>query len=252
VLEPGSTSWTLPLDAVRLGPAGDATAVTAAQLRDVITRLIAAGHWKPGDPDIIVVLDAGYDLTRLARLLADLPADLTGRLRSTGSCTSRPRRPRHGRPPRAGPAVTTVTGTARYGTATAMAWPRLHQRLEPTDALLHRLDKPLVRDRRAAGSDVRLDHPPAASPALIDEHLQGSCAERPRRNPKLHGRKSASKTGSSTIFSAACTIRSRTAGTCASYSCPFQALFCLGFGVFGELVGAGGTFPAGRSARRRG
>ena len=28
-LEPGRTSWTLPLDAVRLGPADDATAVTA-------------------------------------------------------------------------------------------------------------------------------------------------------------------------------------------------------------------------------
>ncbi len=29
-LEPDRTSWTLPLDAVRLGPADDATAVTAA------------------------------------------------------------------------------------------------------------------------------------------------------------------------------------------------------------------------------
>ena len=32
-LEPGRTSWTLPLDVVRLGPADDATEVTAAQLR---------------------------------------------------------------------------------------------------------------------------------------------------------------------------------------------------------------------------
>src|SRR5262249_58410551 len=76
------TSWTLPLDAVRLGPADDATAVTAAQVRGIITRLITAGRWTPGDPDIIVILDAGYDLTRLAWLLADLPADVTGRLRS--------------------------------------------------------------------------------------------------------------------------------------------------------------------------
>ena len=36
-LEPGRTSWTLPLDAVRLGPADDATEVTAAQVRDVVT-----------------------------------------------------------------------------------------------------------------------------------------------------------------------------------------------------------------------
>ena len=41
---------------------------------------------------------------------------------------------------------------------------------------------------------------------------RASCADRLGRNPKLHGRKSASKTGSSTIFTAACTIRSRTGG----------------------------------------
>jgi DDE superfamily endonuclease len=49
-LEPGRASWTLPLDAVRPGPADDATEVTAAQVRDVIGRLIAAGHWHEGDP----------------------------------------------------------------------------------------------------------------------------------------------------------------------------------------------------------
>jgi len=32
-LEPGRTSWTAVLDAVRLGPTDDATAVTAGQLR---------------------------------------------------------------------------------------------------------------------------------------------------------------------------------------------------------------------------
>jgi hypothetical protein len=148
-LEPGRTSWALPLDAVRLGPADDATAVTAAQLRDVIARLIAAGHWKPGDPDVIIVLDAGYDLARLAWLLADLPADVTGRLRGDRVMYSpapprpaRPaatggRRPRHGARLDLGdpaawpaPAVTAVTETGRYGTAAAAAWPRMHQRLE--------------------------------------------------------------------------------------------------------------------------
>src|ERR1019366_4243211 len=81
-LEPGRTSWTLPLDAVRLGPADDATAVTAAQLREVVTRITGAGHWRDGDPDILVVFDSGYDLTRLAWLLADLPVEVAGRLRS--------------------------------------------------------------------------------------------------------------------------------------------------------------------------
>src|SRR5271165_2260196 len=147
-LEPGRTSWTLPLDAVRLGPADDATGVTAAQVREVVARLIAAGHWREGDPDVLAVFDSGYDLTRLAWLLADLPVEVAGRLRSDRvmhfPAPARPARPAGtgGRPPRHGaalkladeqtwpaPAVTTVTETTRYGTATAMAWGRLHQRL---------------------------------------------------------------------------------------------------------------------------
>jgi hypothetical protein len=36
-LEPGRTSWTAVLDAVRLGPGDDEAAVTAGQVRDVIT-----------------------------------------------------------------------------------------------------------------------------------------------------------------------------------------------------------------------
>ncbi|MFD9397017.1 transposase, partial [Streptomyces sp. NPDC060000] len=66
VLEPGATSWTAILDAVLLGPADDATAITAAQLRDVVERLVTAGQWQRGDPDIVIVADAGYDVTRLA------------------------------------------------------------------------------------------------------------------------------------------------------------------------------------------
>src|SRR5205807_7504822 len=81
VLEPGATSWTGILDVVRLGPTDDATAVTAAQLRAVVERLIAAGQWTPGDPDITIVMDAGYDVTRLAWLLRDLPIELVGRIR---------------------------------------------------------------------------------------------------------------------------------------------------------------------------
>ena len=65
-LEPGRTSWTAVLDAVRLGPDDDETEVTAAQVREVITRLAGAGHWRDGDPRILVVFDAGYDVTRLA------------------------------------------------------------------------------------------------------------------------------------------------------------------------------------------
>src|SRR5690242_21142448 len=83
-LEPGRTSWTLPLDMVRLGPADDATEVTAAQVREVVERITEAGHWHAGDPDILVVFDSGYDLTRLAWLLRDLPAEVLRRRRIPG------------------------------------------------------------------------------------------------------------------------------------------------------------------------
>ena len=81
-LEPGRTSWTAVLDAIRLGPDDDEAEVTAAQVRDVITRLIAAGHWREGDSPILVIFDAGYDPMRLASRLADLPVEVLGRLRS--------------------------------------------------------------------------------------------------------------------------------------------------------------------------
>ena len=109
-LEPGRTSWTAVLDAVRLGPDDDETEVTAVQVREVVTRLVAAGHWREGDLRILVAFDAGYDVTRLAWLLADLPVELLGRLRSDRVMwlPAPPRRPRDERPapqarPRAGP-----------------------------------------------------------------------------------------------------------------------------------------------------
>ncbi len=133
------------LDAVRLGPADDATAVTATQLREVVDRLRRAGHHHPGDPDIWIVLDSGYDVCRLALLLADLPVQLIGRLRSD-RVLARPVEPRseaRGRPRRHGPPLvlgdpatwpapehTSSTDTSRYGTAHAGAWHRCHPRLE--------------------------------------------------------------------------------------------------------------------------
>jgi hypothetical protein len=144
-LEPGRTSWTAVLDAVRLGPDDDDIAVTAAQVRDVIGRLIEAGHWQDGDPAILVIFDAGYDVTRLSFLLADLPAHVLGRLRSDRvmQLPAPPRQPHtRGRPCKHGgelaladPAtwpdaqVTTSTVTSRYGTAVAAAWDRVHPRL---------------------------------------------------------------------------------------------------------------------------
>jgi DDE superfamily endonuclease len=173
-LEPGRTSWTAVLDAVRLGPDDDEAEVTAAQVRDVVARLVAAGHWREGDPSILVIFDAGYDVTRLAYLLADLPVELLGRLRSDRVMLlpAPPRPPgTQGRPRKHGgelaladpgtwpaPQVTTSTLTSRYGTAVAAAWDRVHPRLTHRAAWLdHDGDLPVIE-----GTLIRLqvDHLP--------------------------------------------------------------------------------------------
>jgi DDE superfamily endonuclease len=145
-LTPDRTSWTAVLDARRLGPEDDAAAVTAAQLRQVVEALIAAGQWRDGDRDVLVVMDAGYDVMRLAWLLSDLPVELAGRLRSDRVLRlPKPPRvydPKGGRPPKHGPEfrlakpetwpepmVVTMNDTPRYGKAEARAWNRVHPRL---------------------------------------------------------------------------------------------------------------------------
>jgi hypothetical protein len=40
---------------VRLGTDADQTAVTAVQTREIVTRLTKAGHWREGDPAILIV-----------------------------------------------------------------------------------------------------------------------------------------------------------------------------------------------------
>ncbi|MDQ0791199.1 hypothetical protein QFZ64_006696 [Streptomyces sp. B3I8] len=56
--------------------------MTTVQLREVVERLVAAGRWKQGDPNVLVVLDAGHDAPRIAHLLGDLLVEIMGRLRS--------------------------------------------------------------------------------------------------------------------------------------------------------------------------
>ena len=179
-LETGRTSWTAILDAQRLGPADDATEVTATQVRDVVQRLQQAGQWKAGDADILVVFDAGYDVTRLAFLLADLPVQVLGRLRSDRIFRfPAPPRPSGatGRPAKHGPefklsdpathpepAAETSTQTTRYGTAVASAWTHLHPLLTRRAAWTdHTGPLPIIH-----GSIIR----------LVVDHLPGD------RNPK--------------------------------------------------------------------
>jgi hypothetical protein len=135
------------LGRVRLRPGDDLAAVTAAQVRELVGRLIVAGQWREGDPLVWIVVDAGSDVMRLAHLLRDLPAEVLGRLRSD-RVMRRPApsrkeyyltHPQGGHPSRHGsefifkdnrtrgvPAAETKTATTRYGTARAQGWDRLH------------------------------------------------------------------------------------------------------------------------------
>jgi hypothetical protein len=168
VLELGRTSWTAMLDAQRLTPGADLTAVSVTQIRDVISRLIDAKQHTCGQPHILIVLDAGYDLPRITSLLADLPVQVLGRLRSDRVFyrqTPSRQRYRRGRPARHGtvlrftdpdtwhqPDVTTTSQTERYGTAETYAWDRMHPKLARRSAWRdHRGDLPIVE-----GTVIRL------------------------------------------------------------------------------------------------
>jgi DDE superfamily endonuclease len=145
-LESGRSSWTAPVDLLRLGPDDDLTEITAAQVRDLIGRLIEAGQYSPGDPPVLIVLDSGYDLPRLSWLLSDLPVQLLGRIRSNRVFYGPPgprRGQRPGRQPRHGhkfvvadaathpqPELETASTHDRFGTVRARAWSRLHPDLE--------------------------------------------------------------------------------------------------------------------------
>ena len=93
------------------------------------------------------MIDTGYDVTRLAFVLADLPVE-SGRAAALGPghAAARPARRRSGRtgrPPRHGPVLALDrpghlagpasrprrTDTTRYGTARRAAWDRMHPRL---------------------------------------------------------------------------------------------------------------------------
>jgi hypothetical protein len=157
----GRTSWTAPLDAVRLGGADDPTEITATQIRELTSRLTTAGHHQPTDPPILFVLDSGYDLPRLQHLLADLPVCLLGRIRSDRVLyhpalprpTGQPGpQPRHGtvfkctnpdswHPPH----HETTSHHDRYGRVHARAWHRLHPKLAARyNWAHHHTDLPII------------------------------------------------------------------------------------------------------------
>jgi hypothetical protein len=180
-LEPGRTSWTAVLDVLRLRPWDDVIAVTAVQVREVFQRLYVAGQWQIGDPPVLIVVDAGYDVTRLAFLLADLPVELLGRMRSDRvlffppppqPAGKRGRKPKHGAEftfedpaTHPVPSITTVTDTTHYGRATVRAWDRLHPLLTRRSAWTdHLAELPVIE-----GTVIRLQ---------VD-HLRGDRNPRP-------------------------------------------------------------------------
>lgn len=157
-LETGRTSWCALLEAIRLGPADDATLVTADQLREVVGRLTAAGHWKLDDPEILIMMDSGCDVAYLAHALADLPVILVGRLRSDRVIAPRPRpagtEGRTAPPPRRRSSLRPDRHLARaryqhrHGKARTMAWGRMHPRLAHRDPWLEYVEDELPIPRR--------------------------------------------------------------------------------------------------------
>lgn len=145
-LEWGAVSWTAPLDAVRIGPGDDVIVVTAAQLRRTLAVLATARKITGTGSVPLMVGDSGYDLTRLAHLMAGDRVQLLGRVRSdrvfhTQAPPAR-RDGKPGRPPRHGdrfelknratwgePDQQSTAVNARYGQVHVLAWHGLHQKL---------------------------------------------------------------------------------------------------------------------------
>jgi len=134
--------------AVRRGAAGarsGATEVAAGQIREIWGRLRAAGPRVEGDLLlVVVVVDAGSHVIRLAFLLCDLPIGLPGRVRAdrafhglVGTYAGTDRLGRHGSAvklddPTTWPAPQrAVTGVhERYGNVAVTAWGHHHPRLQ--------------------------------------------------------------------------------------------------------------------------
>ncbi|HYN57539.1 MAG TPA: NF041680 family putative transposase [Motilibacterales bacterium] len=159
----GASSWTAPLDAMRLGPDDDATIRSVEQVQRVYDNLREAGTLA-GRPAPLFVFDSGYDMTRISYLTTEhgLDVQILGRVRGnrvyytcpppdndtddtdgtgTGTGTG-PQRARVGRPARHGrrfkldePATLPAPDeqlrghNQRYGSVTVAAWHGLHQKL---------------------------------------------------------------------------------------------------------------------------
>ena len=143
-LEPGRSSWVVPLEVRRLEPDGlDANEMAAQQIRAVWERLLERGAWVPGDPVPVFFLDAGYSGAVLQDLLVDVPAHIVVRLKSRQVFYGRPpqrlpgapgRTLRHGtrlglQAPEPAPDETATWEGDRYGQVHLRAWQAYHPEL---------------------------------------------------------------------------------------------------------------------------
>lgn len=149
------------------------TTVTADQLRALVGRLAQAGQWRPGDPPILFVLDAGYDVVRLSWLLGELPVRLLGRLRADRvlyGVAGRRRGDHPGRPPRHGavlrladpathplPVQTSSSLHDRFGKVVARCWGACTQ--AGTARILGSASRPAT-DRGGHPGPPRVEHLP--------------------------------------------------------------------------------------------
>jgi hypothetical protein len=134
-LIPTPDSWTVPLDAHRLGVHDNVNIVAAERVRALLARL-------PAGTDALFAFDAGFDAVQLSVELADTTAQVVVRIRDDRKFFARPQPPppgRKGRPRRHGtrfsckdagtwpaPQVRYRCDDAQYGRVEVMAWHRLH------------------------------------------------------------------------------------------------------------------------------
>lgn len=178
-LEPGRTSWTAMLDVVRLCPWDDAIAVTASQVGEVFQRLYVAGQWRIGDPPVLVVVDAGYDVTRLAFLLADLPVELLGRMRSDRVLYFPPPPQPHGK----ARAQAQARGRVRVRDCGHSAGP-VHHHGDRHHALREGRRHCLGPPAPVAGPTLGLGRPPRRRAAGHRRHRHPSTGRPPSRRPQ--------------------------------------------------------------------
>ncbi|WP_223838333.1 NF041680 family putative transposase [Saccharopolyspora pogona] len=171
----GRSSWVSPVDAVRMDPDDDLVAVTAAQIRELATRLRAAGRTGgAGRLPPMMVMDSGYPATAMTDAVSDVDVQLLIRLDRDDRVFHRPPPPRvpgrTGRPPKYGarfecasptswhtPDATLTVDTDRYGRVEVHAWSGLSPKIQARGWFADRSELPVVTGTVV---HVRVEHLP--------------------------------------------------------------------------------------------